>query len=63
MILFLTKDYSLLAIYILSTLCWDLLHTLRRHRQGPFVEQTDFTPHDKPIRRNVSRLVNFKEKS
>jgi hypothetical protein len=26
----------------LQLLCWDLRHTLRRHRQGPFVEQTDF---------------------
>jgi hypothetical protein len=24
----------------LSILCWDMRHTLRRHRQGPFVEQT-----------------------
>jgi hypothetical protein len=28
--------------HTLSILCWDLRHTLRRHRQGPFVEQTDF---------------------
>jgi hypothetical protein len=24
--------------YTLSILCWDLRHTLRRHRQGPFIE-------------------------
>jgi hypothetical protein len=28
-------------MYTLSILCWDLRHTLRRHRQGPFVELTD----------------------
>jgi hypothetical protein len=28
--------------YTLSVLCWELRYTLRRHRQGPFVEQTEY---------------------
>jgi hypothetical protein len=36
------------ANYTLSILCWDLRHTLRRYRQGPFVEWTDYTSHGGP---------------